>query len=154
MVIMREETVRDPLDKTILLTENVDATSYVFRAASHSADNWRGVEVQAGCIWRPGPIDAHKNPPTMEPAAVTLRPNGGAGQGSGTSYDYCRPSSKHPQTANVAFVGQNVWPLRDTISYFVFAKLMASDDANVSTGEAAADAAMRSYQLTEADLSP
>jgi hypothetical protein len=60
-----------------------------------------------------------------------LQPNVGIGEGNGTSYDYCRPSSRHPQLVNVAFVGQNVSTLRDNISYYVYAKLMASDDENV-----------------------
>lgn len=130
-VYMANELVADPKDKTILLTENIDATSYVFRAATHGADNWRAAEVQTGCIWRPGKVDESKKPPTMMPPAASLQPNVGIGEGNGTSYDYCRPSSRHPQLVNVAFVGQNVSTLRDNVSYYVYAKLMASDDENV-----------------------
>jgi hypothetical protein len=130
-MIARDERVADPKDKTILLTENIDATSYVFRAATHGADNWKAAEVQTGCIWRPGKVDESKDPPTMTPSVASLQPNVGIGLEDGTSYDYCRPSSRHPQSFNVAFAGQNVSSLRDNVSYYVYAKLMASDDENV-----------------------
>jgi hypothetical protein len=160
-MIARDERVVDPKDKTILLTENVDATSYVFRALTHGADNWKAAEVQTGCIWRPGKVDESQNPPPTTPPAASLQPNVGIGQGDGTSYDYCRPSSRHPQYVNVAFAGQNVSSLRDNISYYVYAKLMASDDENVcipGMSSAETDAALgrrfRTRPLSDADVNP
>jgi hypothetical protein len=150
MEYMNDARVKDPHAMTILLTENIDATSYVFRSATHAAENWKACEVQTGCIWRPGPIDATKKPPTMSPPVATLNINKDRGKGDGLNYDYCRPSSNHPQSVNVAFVGQNVAQLRDTVSYFVFAKLMASDDEHVVD----ADAPFRTYEINEADVSP
>jgi hypothetical protein len=164
MVLLKDRMVRDPMDKTIMLTENVDATGYVFHAGSQSADGWRAVEIQTGCIWRPGPIDTSKPLPAMTSPTASLHINVDAGKGNGTSYDYCRPSSHHPRTVNVAYVGTNVAALHDKISYFVYSKLMASDDAHVaepgkrySSTDPASDtigAAFRKYDLSDADISP
>jgi len=186
MEIMRDERVRDPKDKTILLTENVDAQNYVFNTATGDT-TWANAEVEVGCIWAPGIVDATAQPPTMEPqlptgatggssggtgggtgasgggnndgstpTGDTLRINNSIGKSDGTSYAYCRPSSRHPQSVNVAFVGQNVQSLRDNISYFIFAKLMASDDENLKTVGANTymDQALRQYPLNDADVNP
>jgi hypothetical protein len=150
MELMDDSRVKDPHAMTILLTENIDAMNYVFSTTTHASENWKACEVQTGCIWRPGSIDASQKPPTMTPPVDSLRINGALGLGDGRSYDYCRPSSRHPQSVNVAFVGQNVMQLRDTISYFVYAKLMASDDEHVVDAEPA----FRTTAITEADLSP
>jgi hypothetical protein len=85
-----------------------------------------------------------------------LRINNSRGKGDGMSYGYCRPSSNHPQSVNVAYVGQNVAQLRDSISYFIFAKLMASDDDNIKQVgvNTLGDAALRQYPITEADIGP
>jgi hypothetical protein len=157
MVRISDEQVADPKDKTILLTENVDATSYVLTAAAHGADNWKAAEVQLGCIWRPGNVDASTNPPTMTPPVRSLHINRDIGKGTGTSYDYCRPSSRHPQTVNVAYVGTNVAALNDKISYFIYAQLMASDDANAGLNDdndVPIDPAFRTYELSNSDVYP
>lgn len=150
MVYATIASVRDPQERTILLTENIDATEYVFRSATHSAENWKRCEVTTGCIWRPGPIDASTKPPTMTPPAESLKINGSIGKGDGMNYDYCRPSSQHPRSVNVAFVGQNVAQLRDVVSYYVFARLMApNDDLAGGIGDP-----FSSYPLTDADIWP
>jgi hypothetical protein len=164
MVRMTEAGVVDDKYKTILLTENVDATEYVFDAATQSADGWRAVEIQTGCIWKPGPLDTSKTLPAMTPPTRALQMNVDTGKGTGTSYDYCRPSSHHPQMVNVAFVATNVAALQEKISYFVYAKLMASDDANVAKlgmrynrSDPTSDtigAAFRTYELTDVDINP
>lgn len=150
MVFMTDARIRDPHFITVLLTENVDATQYVIRTKEHAADNWKKVEVQMGCTWQVGPVDRTTTPPTMNPPIASLQPNVDAGKGDGAKYDFCRPSSRHPGTINVCFVDQNVQPLKDTISYFVFAKLMASDDDNLREvgGIKFLDAALREYPLT------
>lgn len=164
MVLMRDEKVQDPKSRTILLTENIDATNYAFDAATQSADGWRSVEMETGCIWRPGTFTTSRGAPVMQPPAASLHPNVGRGPGDGKSFDHTRPSSRHPQSVNVAFVEINVAPLRDSISYFVYAKLMASDDAHMAPAgrrpdPAAVDAIdphrhLRDYQLKEADMEP
>jgi hypothetical protein len=149
-MIYSTDRIPDRPELTILLTENVDAGEYVFDARTQAADNWRACEVTTGCIWRPGSIDASKKPPTMTPPVASLTINSSIGKGDGRSYDFCRPSSHHPQSVNVAYVGQNVAQLRDTVSYYVFARLMAPDDAN-ATG---VEPAFYLPDLTEADLWP
>ncbi len=164
MEYMRDERVRDPKSRTILLTENVDATSYLFEPADHSADDWQAAEMQVGCIWRPGTFDGTTKPPTMKPPVASLSINVDVGKGSDTSYDHCRPSSRHPQSVNVAYVEQNVQSLSDNISYFVYAKMMASDDDGIAPAGRPRDAAsqlsidphefLRTYELSEGDINP
>lgn len=151
MEIMSDARIKDPAFMTILLTENVDATEYVIRTKKHSADHWKRVEVQMGCTWQVGPVDRTTTPPTMKPLVASLQPNIDAGKGDGTKYDYCRPSSHHPGTVNVCFVDQNVQPLKDKISYFIFAKLMASDDDNLKEVGAnkLLDVALRQYPIID-----
>lgn len=176
MVYMRDEMVRDPKDKTILLTENVDALNYVIDASvGQTAITF--AESKVGAIWAANTVNASTTPPQMfvkaEPPETTQGPyaiNVDTGRATesydATAYTWCRPSSRHPQMVNVAFVTQNVQQLKDTISYFVFAKLMASDDDGIrnpgATGQAAGtspntiaiDPNLRQYQLTDADIAP
>jgi len=169
MEYMSDARVKDPHAMTIMLTENIDAQNYVFNINSGSA-TWQYTEVEVGSIWGLGTVDRSTTPPTMMPQLTgassggntpqqtatgqdSLRINNSRGKGDGISYAYCRPSSNHPQSVNVAFVGQNVQQLKDSISYFVFAKLMASDDDNIKQvgANTLADAALRTYPITEAD---
>ena len=164
MVLMKDEMVRDRKDRTILLTENVDAGNYAFASEAGSRDGWTTTEIEVGCIWRPGTFEGTGKPPQLKPPVASLQPNVELGKGDGKSYDHCRPSSRHPQSVNVAFVEQNVMPLRDTISYFVYAKLMSSDDAGVAPAGRPRDEAtisamdphgfLRDYELTEGDINP
>lgn len=164
MVVTTDRGIRDPKDRTILLTENVDATDYVFDGTRQAADGWRRVEMETGCIWQPGKIDATQKSPTMAPPVPSLALNSDMGKGDGKSFNYTRPSSQHPQAINIAFVGQNVQAMRDTVSYFVYCKLMASDDANVALPgrhkgsndptDDAIDIAFRTYRLTDDDINP
>jgi hypothetical protein len=160
MICMRDEDIADPKSRTILLTENVDATSYVFDP-SQSADGWQAAEIQAGSIWRLEAVDDSTKPPSMKPPVPSLGLNVDMEKGDGKSFDYSRPSSRHPQSVNVAFVEVNVAPLRDVISYYVYAKLMATDDKNVALpGSLPPDRnadpyrGFRRYQLTEEDFNP
>lgn len=164
MVLMNDEKVRDPKSRTILLTENVDATNYTFDAAAQSADGWRAAEIETGCIWMPGTFEPSRGTPQMKPPIASLQPNVGIGLGDRKSFSHTRPSSRHPQAVNVAFVEVNVPPLRDTISYFVYAKLMTSDDEQVRPAGVRPDATaidaidpqrhLRTYELKEGDFWP
>ena len=164
MVLMKYDLVRDRKERTILLTENVDAVNYAFSSEAGSRDGWQTTEIEVGCIWRPGTFEGTGKPPQMKPPVASLQPNVEMDKGDGKSYDFCRPSSRHPQGVNVAFVEQNVQGLSDAISYFVYAKLMSSDDAAIAPAgqprdEAAINAMdphrfLREYELKDEDLYP
>lgn len=55
MVYMRMELCRDPKDKTILLTENVDAENYTFDSNGPGGTTFTNAEVTTGCIYAPAP---------------------------------------------------------------------------------------------------
>lgn len=164
MVVMRSGQVRDAKDKTIMITENVDSGDYTFDSSLTGDTTFKTTEVQIGCVYDVGatPAGAVTNqtatPPTLTPTVPGYRPNVDLGKGdsSYTNYQYCRPSSRHPQGINVAFVGTNVTFVRDTISYFIFAKLMASDDAAMKSPglQTLLDPALRLYQVNDQDINP
>ena len=165
IVVMRSGEVLDPKDKTIMLTENVDATDYTFDVNNSGGALFPYAEVQLGCVWdglatiqqtqstggAPSTV-----PPMMTPTMDQYRINYDVGKGDGVQYQYCRPSSRHPQGINVAFVGKNVVFLRESISYFVYAKLMASNDSGIKLagGTTIPDQSLLKYQMTDADLNP
>jgi prepilin-type processing-associated H-X9-DG protein len=153
IVAMNSFNLADEADRTILITENLDARDYVSRTDRHAADNWKAAEVQLGCIWRPGPIDAATQPPQMLPPAESLQINVRSGKSDGLSFDYCRPSSQHPGGVNIAFAGTNVQFVKQEMSYFVYAKLMTSDDKNAADPSAPPgtllDPAFRLYVLDD-----
>jgi prepilin-type N-terminal cleavage/methylation domain-containing protein/prepilin-type processing-associated H-X9-DG protein len=159
-IAMRKSQIKDPVDKTILFTENVDATDYVLRSAAQKAPDYRYAEIDVGCIWAASPSSTSENQdPKLEPPSTTYRVNAEAGTRNKNSYAYCRPSSRHPNGVNVVFVGGNTSFLSDKISYFVYAKLMSTDDATVAIpGEtppsSVLPASMRTYLLKGEDLEP
>jgi len=156
-IVMRLSGIRDPKDKTIMFTENVDATDYTFDATLSGGTTFPYAEVQLGCVWDiTAPVVQTATPPVMTPAIVEYRPNVGLARGDGVQYQFCRPSSRHPQGFNVAFAGKNVIFVRDTLSYFIYAKLMASDDAGVKAPGATVlfDQSFRMYQMTDSDIQP
>jgi hypothetical protein len=163
------------------LTENVDATNYTFGQSQdqgggdagggqqsgggaggtggNSTGNFQYAEVETGCIWTIGtvsPSTAIGVAPTMQPPVHSMRINVDTGLGDGVSYNYCRPSSKHPTGINIAFVGQQVQFMKDSISYFVYCKLMSSDDGKmrIPGTQTLVDNSLRSYQLNDADVNP
>jgi hypothetical protein len=159
MAQMTRNHLRDPKEKTILLTENVDATECVIRSTKHAADNWKAAEVLMGCTWQEGSIDKSTKPPTMTAPSPSMRINADVGKGDGLKFDYCRPSSRHPGGVVICTAGLTASFLNEKISYFVYAKMMASDDEQAakagspkSTG--LVDAAFREYPLSDADLNP
>lgn len=149
--------IRDPKDKTILVTENVDAGPYVLPPMELSEETPAMHEIAWGCTWLPGPITMAGGKPTMQPGAGALAPNADRG---GTKrpndYRHARPSSSHPGGFNVAFAARNVQFVSDKISYYIYAKLMAGDDADAKLpgSDALLDAGFRSYTVTDEDLNP
>lgn len=151
---MRIAAIHDPKDKTILFSENVDAKSYLFAGGDAAL-----TETAWGIVWAPGPIlwSSKTSAPNMPPSDVVLPPNAELEHSQGApSYKYCRPSSRHPGGFNLALAGKNVVLLRETISYAIYAKLMASDDANMKLpgSEALIDERFRAYQMRDEDLNP
>lgn len=157
MATSRSDFIRDPKDKTILFTENLDAGSYVFDTKTVPGGDPANAEIGWGCIWGAGKIDAMTMPPTMTPDAPASAINAHIDTPNRKpSYEYCRPSSSHAGGVNVAFAAGNVMFLKDKINYLIFAKLMASDDAGIKTPgtQTLADPTLRMYQITDADLEP
>jgi len=159
-IVMRSGEVRDPKDKTIMFTENVDAVDYIFDVNTAGGALYPYAEVQLGCVWdglsTVVPGAQNTIPPVMNPTTDAYRPNNQTARGDGVLYQYCRPSSRHPQGFNVAFVGGNVVFVRDTISYFVYSKLMTSEDGGVKLAgvHTSYDPSFKGYQLTDSDINP
>lgn len=159
-VSLRKEHIRDPIERTILFTENVDAGDYVLRPAAQGTPDYRFAELDVGCTWA---ASANSDPastvPDLAPPSDGYRINAEAGRRDKNSYAFCRPSSRHPNGINVMFAGGNGIFLSDKISYFVYAKLMSTNDALVAlprdvgpTGSL--PSSLRTYQLTAKDLEP
>jgi len=174
--------IRDPRDKTILFTENLDAGPWVVAPNEFPGGDPARAEILWGAVWGAGPIEdgkewksheianrsgssgnsaptphVRRDAPTMQPPPELLRPNiEGGRRTAATSYRFSRPSSRHPQGFNAAFAGGNVVFIRDSISYFVYAKLMASDDANaqIPGSQELVDERFRKYELQDADINP
>lgn len=164
-VVCVPDQIADPKDRTILATENVDAQNYTFDPPAGSGDSaatefYQRAEFQSAVVWDPkSTIDASTTPPRMTPSVDTQRVNVGVGAGGGGSYAFSRPSSRHPHGVNVAFVGQNVVFLHESVSYFVYAKLMAADDrrsavVNLGGGSTPMSDAFRYYELSDGDVNP
>jgi len=135
MIVMSSQKIVDPKDKTLLVTENLDASSYVFDPAGPTGPDPARTEIEWGCIWSPGSIRNDNGKFVMTPGDEASAPNAHRDPARErtrreSSYKYCRPSSSHPGGFNVAFAGGNVIFVSDKIDYLIYAKLMASDDAN------------------------
>jgi len=159
-IVMRSGQIRDPKDRTIMFIENTDATKYVFERSYFSAGASQA-EIVWGCNWGVGSYTVSSRnslPSSMTPPADLYRPNESVGKASPelADYKYCRPSSKHSGGFNVAFANGQVAFLSDRISYFIYAKLMASDDAGVRNAGAQTtlDPTFRGYQMNDSDLNP
>jgi hypothetical protein len=85
-----------------------------------------------------------------------MRINSEPGMGDGVSYNYCRPSSKHPGGINVAYVGSQVEFMKEQVSYFVYCKLMSSNDMQMKMPgtNTLVDTSLRIHQLTDSDIHP
>jgi hypothetical protein len=152
------DSIRDGTAKTILLTENVDSINYTLSAAA-GEEAYAIAERELGVVWAPNSTFAAGQPPTIAPPADSYKINGDTGLGDGMSYAYSRPSSKHPGGVNMAFVGQNVQFMKDSLSYYVYVKLMTANDAGAATLDAQGNpvpllAEFRTTPLTEAEISP
>jgi len=156
--VMTLAGVADRKDRTILLSENVDAFDYTF-GTSAGEEEYATAEQRIGIVWSPattfgpapkrfgesraaGPLRVSQRAdmsaplpveyiPTAKSPRDTHRINVETGKGDGLSYDYARPSSKHPSGVNVAFVGSQVQFVKETLSYYVYIKLMTSNDVQI-----------------------
>lgn len=156
MVYMRMELVRDPKEKTILLTENIDATSYRLAPGCDEANRFSHAEAAVGATYAIGSISGDSyDKIAMTPARPSLEINADLGRSDGRNMDYCRPSSYHPGGVNVLYVGQNVQPLSEKISYLVLAKLMSSEDMQMKyPGESKRIMPPSSYSIICEDINP
>lgn len=129
MVYMRQELIRDPRARTILLSENIDATSYRLAPGSDEVNRFRQTEAAVGATYAIGSVTGDSNETlAMTPARPSLKINAEVGRGDGRNMDYCRPSSNHPGGVNVVYADQNAQFLNETISYHVLARMMSSED--------------------------
>lgn len=129
MVYMQMELVRDPKERTILLTENIDATSYRLAPNGDGENRFSQAEAAVGATYAIGSVTGDSNETlAMAPARPSLKINAEVGRGDGRSMDYCRPSSNHPGGVNVVYVDQNAKFLSESISYHVLARMMSSED--------------------------
>jgi hypothetical protein len=158
------DRIEDPKDKTIMAGENVDTVSWAFdppnAQAPTAGEMYPTTERQLGIIWAPNSKFAAGNPlPEMTPPLESLEINVDAGKGNGSSYAYARPSSSHPGGVNMAFVAGNVWFMKDTLSYFVYVKLMTSSDDKAATRgpqgvTVKLPAGFASHRLVDAEVNP
>lgn len=114
----------DGTSHTILLTENVDALSWVLVGDGSGGQTNPRYERQVGCTWNDTIADGNVKPP-----AECLFNADIGGDPSFIKANYARPSSPHPNLVNVAFCDVHVRPLSDKISYRVYCLLMAPRDA-------------------------
>jgi prepilin-type N-terminal cleavage/methylation domain-containing protein/prepilin-type processing-associated H-X9-DG protein len=123
---------------TALISENVDAGEYI--------DN---TEAQVGMVWdASGTVDISQNPPTLKPPDDNMRINVGVGNselqggrvqsggtdsssGSSQSTVFARPSSFHVGGVNMAFCDGKVRFVSDSIDYYVYCLMMASNGSRV-----------------------
>jgi hypothetical protein len=178
MVISRLQSIIDAKDKTLLFTENVDAGSYVFDPREVPDGDPALAEIGWGCIWGSGKIDetamlaAWKIEESKRSSKVddehdwsgpqifpTLIPDPPASAINAhldesrreRSYKYCRPASHHGGGVNIAMAGRNVVFVKETISYFLYAKLLASRDEQMKKpGSAELESEwLRKFQIAE-----
>lgn len=163
-VTMRLSMIADRRDATILFSESLNAGPYFFESNdSASSESPERAEIEWGMVWGVGPIESGRRgvgvsaAPRMKPPTELLPPNAERDHaGPATSYRYSRPSSRHPEGFNLVCVGGNIPFIRDTLDYYIYAKLMASDDANAKLpgSETLLDERFRNYQLVDEDLNP
>jgi prepilin-type processing-associated H-X9-DG protein len=154
--------IADPKEKTILMAENVDAVDYTLDPNPNAPHEeiYATAERKVAVTWAPtSTFDGGAAGPVMTPPRDTLQVNRGVGTGDGTNYDQARPSSRHPGGFNVAFAGSQVQFLKETISYYVYARLMAPDDKNAGLVDVDGKvvpmaAAFSDRSLTDADVNP
>jgi hypothetical protein len=161
-VVSTFSSIADPKEKTIQMTENVDAIDYTLDPKPNALQEeiYPTAERKLAVTWEAtSHFDAGTPLPTMDPPRDTLRTNVGTGSGDGASYDHARPSSRHPGGFNVAMAGSQVFFMKETISYYVYARLMAPDDKNAGLldGEGnfvSMPAAFGDHPLSDADVNP
>lgn len=115
----------DGVTNTLMLTENVDAQNYCF-----DNNGFQNAEQWLGCVWWPGTADVNVQPPVLNPTVDSQRINVSAGQGDGVSYDFVRPSSRHPGGVNMSFCDTRTRFVSQDIAYFVYCMIMSPNGAN------------------------
>lgn len=156
MIVMRSGEVRDKKSMTIMFTENLEATTYAYEAGQFP-NGISQTETAWGCVWGVGSVMPGSGMPVMTPSQDLQRPNEGVEKTPHQpDYKYCRPSSKHIGGFNVGMADGSVRFMSDKISYLVYAKLMAGDDAGakIAGTQTLVDPSFRMYQLNDSDLLP
>src|SRR4029079_8582237 len=136
MLSISWKQVRDGLDQTLLLSENIQAVEYSATeyfspslATKEKIALVSDAQLLTGFVWDWDP-SAAANPPADE-----RRINGNkyfATRAPTTTYYYSRPSSYHLGGVNAALCSGAVIWLREDIEYKVYEHLMTSDGANSS----------------------
>ena len=124
--------IRDGLDQTLMLSENIQAGEYSSAAyfspppaaAPEVGRLVSDAQLLTGFVWDWDPAIAN-SPPTDE-RRINGKKNFGP-RAPTTSYYYSRPSSFHPGGVNAALCGGAVIWLREDIEYKVYEQLMTSD---------------------------
>jgi prepilin-type N-terminal cleavage/methylation domain-containing protein len=107
--------IKDKLDRTILISENLQATKWT---------NFG--EPDIGIVWFFNP----KSPNLPQPETLQIN-NGKDAVLSTGDYNYARPSSVHPDGVVVTFADSTNKLLSENVKYYdVYAKLMMPDDEN------------------------
>jgi prepilin-type N-terminal cleavage/methylation domain-containing protein len=136
MLSISWKQVRDGLDQTLLLSENIQAGEYsateYFSPSLATREKIAIVsdaQLLTGFVWDWDP-SAATSPPTDE-RCINVKKNFGR-RAPITTYYYSRPSSYHPGRVNAAMCSGAVIWLREDIEYKVYEHLMTSDGANSS----------------------
>ena len=131
MLSITWKQVRDGLDQTLLLSENIQAGEYssaeYFSPPNANPGAIRLVsdaQLLTGFVWDWDPSVAVK-PPSDE-RCINVNKHF-ATRAPTTTYYYSRPSSFHPGGVNAAMCSGAVIWLRDNIEYKVYEQLMTSD---------------------------
>ena len=136
MLSITWKQVRDGLDQTLLLSENIQAGEY--SAAEYFSPSptipskiamVSDAQLWTGFVWDWDP-SAATSPPTDE-RCINVSKNYGT-RAPTTTYYYSRPSSYHSGGVNAAMCSGAVIWLREDIEYKVYEHLMTSDGANSS----------------------
>lgn len=113
----------DGTSNTILLTENVNALSWVLVGDGTGGPINPRYERQVGCTWN----DTIQGGLLKPPAECRINKDAG-GDPTYIKPNYARPSSPHPGLVNVAFCDGHVRTIAQQIDYRVYCLLMAPRD--------------------------
>lgn len=135
MLSINWKQVRDGLDRTLLLSENIQAGEYsgpkYFSLPStvEPIAIVSDAQLLTGFVWDWDPSVATSAP--TDERCINVKKNYGT-RAPTTTYYYSRPSSYHSGGVNAAMCSGAVIWLREDIEYKVYEHLMTSDGANSS----------------------